>query len=152
MPHAQTASALQIALQPQYEIPTWLVTIELLSRVANSLRLLGQYKPFEQTLQQVLELQKRVLSKGNPDITITMGRQDGALHYEGKYKEAEQMLQQKLELQKKLPSEEHPETMFTKRRLGRTLYTCDGLTAGQSEAAAPDYLPHVMALPYPICG
>ena len=112
LPHAQTA------LQSQYEITPWPVTIELLFKVAKGLYILGQYKSTKQMLQQALELQKKVLPEEHPKILITMSDLGAALQDQGKYKEAEQILQQALKLQKKVLSEDHPDLLVTMARLG----------------------------------
>ncbi|KAM7207997.1 hypothetical protein V8F06_014959, partial [Rhypophila decipiens] len=87
--------------------------LQLLSKVANSSYILGNYSEAEQLHRQTLALRTKVLGSEHPDTLNTMLGVANAVNQHGNYSEAEQLYRQTLALQTKVLGSEHPDTLNT---------------------------------------
>lgn len=73
-------------------------TASLLSKVAESLSMLGRYEDAEQMHQEALELRNKVLGKEHPSTIVSIYNLASALRNRGKYNQAEQRYRRTLKL------------------------------------------------------
>ncbi|KND91708.1 Kinesin light chain 1 [Tolypocladium ophioglossoides CBS 100239] len=92
--------------------------LNLLSKAANSLDMLGQYQEAEQIFRQELKLSESVLGKEHPDTLTSM---NNLADSQGKYDEAEQMNRQTLRLMETMLGKDHPDTLTSMNNLALVL-------------------------------
>jgi serine/threonine protein kinase/Tfp pilus assembly protein PilF len=86
-------------------------TLQTMTRVGHSMRLVGKQAEAEALLLQAVEIQRRVLGPEHPDTLLSAYYLGDVYNYEGKYAQAEELYRQNLEARRRVLGPEHRSTL-----------------------------------------